>query len=103
MDPAIRSLLFVPGDREDLVLKAIASAADAVIIDLEDAVAPENKARARGAVREVLGGRSPFDETTLGADEHEAPASGTSITEGIASIQDSDEASRMRAEIAAKR
>jgi citrate lyase subunit beta/citryl-CoA lyase len=56
MDPAIRSLLFVPGDREDLVLKAIASAADAVIIDLEDAVAPENKARARGAVREVLGG-----------------------------------------------
>ncbi|MWV51062.1 cation:dicarboxylase symporter family transporter [Rathayibacter sp. VKM Ac-2803] len=59
-------------------------------------------------VREVLGGRLPFDEATLGADDHGsdghgAPASGTSITEGIASIQDSDEAGRTRAELAAKR
>lgn len=56
-------------------------------------------------VREVLGGGRPFDETTLGADEHghDAPASGTSITEGIASIQDSEEAVRTRSELAGKR
>jgi citrate lyase subunit beta/citryl-CoA lyase len=51
---ALRSLLFVPGDREDLILKALASQADAVIVDLEDAVAPENKAVAREVTREVL-------------------------------------------------
>lgn len=54
--PAIRSLLFVPGDREALILKALASQADAVIIDLEDAVAPEKKAVARGVTRETLMG-----------------------------------------------
>lgn len=43
----IRSLLFVPGDNEKLILKAYASAADAVIIDLEDAVAPDRKMAAR--------------------------------------------------------
>jgi citrate lyase subunit beta/citryl-CoA lyase len=40
-------LLFVPGDRPERYAKAIASGADAAIVDLEDAVAPENKARAR--------------------------------------------------------
>ena len=40
---AIRSLLVVPGDNGKLILKALASQADAVIVDLEDAVAPENK------------------------------------------------------------
>lgn len=52
----IRSLLFCPGDNEKLIGKALASAADAVIVDLEDAVAPENKARAREVTREVLSG-----------------------------------------------
>ncbi|OOB89840.1 cation:dicarboxylate symporter family transporter [Rathayibacter sp. VKM Ac-2630] len=50
-------------------------------------------------VREVLAGRVPFDEASLGADDHDAPAaSGTSITEGIASISAAD-----RAELAGKR
>lgn len=53
---AIRSLLFVPGDNEKLIGKALSSAADAVIIDLEDAVAPENKARARDVTRAALDG-----------------------------------------------
>ena len=44
---APRSLLFVPGDRPDRFEKALASAADAICIDLEDAVAPESKAQAR--------------------------------------------------------
>jgi citrate lyase subunit beta/citryl-CoA lyase len=41
------SYLFVPGDRPDRFGKAIASGADAVIIDLEDAVAPGAKPAAR--------------------------------------------------------
>lgn len=42
-----RSLLFVPGNRPDRFSKALASDADAVIIDLEDAVAPADKPAAR--------------------------------------------------------
>jgi citrate lyase subunit beta/citryl-CoA lyase/(S)-citramalyl-CoA lyase len=42
-----RSLLFVPGARPDRFSKAVASGADAVCIDLEDAVAPDLKAEAR--------------------------------------------------------
>lgn len=48
MNPAsIRSALFVPATRPDRIGKALASGADAVIVDLEDAVAPELKAEAR--------------------------------------------------------
>jgi len=50
---AARSFLFVPGDRLDRLPKALASGAHAVIVDLEDAVAPEHKAAARaGLARE---------------------------------------------------
>lgn len=42
-----RSFLFVPADRLDRLAKALASGAQAVIVDLEDAVAPENKSEAR--------------------------------------------------------
>jgi citrate lyase subunit beta/citryl-CoA lyase len=38
-----RSLLFVPGDRPERFEKASATGADAIIIDLEDAVSPDNK------------------------------------------------------------
>lgn len=44
--------LFVPGNRPDRFGKALASGAEAVILDLEDAVAPEQKAAAREAVTE---------------------------------------------------
>jgi citrate lyase subunit beta / citryl-CoA lyase len=44
-----RTLLFVPGTRADRFAKAAASGADAVIIDLEDAVAPQDKVGARTA------------------------------------------------------
>jgi citrate lyase subunit beta / citryl-CoA lyase len=46
---AARSMLFVPGDRPDRFAKAVASGADAVVLDLEDAVAPEHKAGGRSA------------------------------------------------------
>ncbi len=44
------TLLFVPGDRPERYAKAAASGADAIIIDLEDAVAPASKAEARAAL-----------------------------------------------------
>ena len=46
----LRSVLFVPGVRPERFDKALASGADAVIIDLEDAVAPGEKDVARAAV-----------------------------------------------------
>lgn len=56
------SFLFVPGDRPDRYAKACASGADAVIIDLEDAVAPSAKGAARDALENWLSspeGRAP--------------------------------------------
>ncbi|HTT82869.1 MAG TPA: CoA ester lyase [Rhizomicrobium sp.] len=50
----IRSLLFVPGDSEKKIAKAGSGPADALILDLEDSVAPERKAFARGRVAEYL-------------------------------------------------
>lgn len=50
----LRSLLFVPGDRPERFAKAEASGADALILDLEDSVAPEKKPEARAAVAEWL-------------------------------------------------
>ena len=49
-----RSYLFVPGDNEHKIEKALRSAADALIFDLEDSVLPERTAVARGLVRRVL-------------------------------------------------
>src|SRR5262245_22461617 len=46
-----RTYLFVPGNRPDRFGKALASGADAVVLDLEDAVATDAKDAARGAVR----------------------------------------------------
>ncbi|OLF38531.1 CoA ester lyase [Psychrobacter sp. Cmf 22.2] len=47
----IKTWLFVPATRIDRVSKAFASSADAVIVDLEDAVALEDKAQARKALQ----------------------------------------------------
>ena len=50
----LRSLLFVPGDRPDRMEKALGAGADALILDLEDAVAPAAKPEARKAVAQFL-------------------------------------------------
>ena len=50
----MRSLLFVPADGGAKFDKAMASGADAVILDLEDSIAPERKAQARAAALEYL-------------------------------------------------
>ncbi|PWR20936.1 HpcH/HpaI aldolase/citrate lyase family protein [Zavarzinia compransoris] len=52
----LRSLLFVPGDSEKKFAKAAKAGADALILDLEDAVAPSRKADARFIVRDLLAG-----------------------------------------------
>jgi citrate lyase beta subunit len=51
---AVRSLLAVPATRRKMVEKALASDADAVFLDLEDAVATDYKAAARGDVVSAL-------------------------------------------------
>ena len=50
----MRSKLFVPGVRPELFAKALASAADAISIDLEDAVPEDRKDEARATVRAFL-------------------------------------------------
>lgn len=51
MDTIARSYLFVPGNRPERFDKACAAGAGAVIIDLEDAVPPAERSRAREAVK----------------------------------------------------
>ena len=53
-DPPIRSYLYVPGSDPRRIEKALASDADAVILDLEDAVAPNRKEEARETVAGFL-------------------------------------------------
>jgi (3S)-malyl-CoA thioesterase len=49
-----RSVLYIPGSKERALEKAMGLAADAIIFDLEDAVAPEEKPAARDLLARVL-------------------------------------------------
>ena len=66
MSRALRSLLFIPGDSDKKLAKVAGCGADAVILDLEDAVAPANKLAAREKVADFLHG---FDRAADGAPE----------------------------------
>src|SRR5271170_5669601 len=55
-----RSWLFTPATRPDRFAKAAAAGADVVILDLEDAVAPKDKAEARATALDYLAG-NPAD------------------------------------------
>jgi citrate lyase subunit beta/citryl-CoA lyase len=55
----LRSLLFVPADSEKKLAKSTSSPADALILDLEDSVAAENRPKARALVREYLSDPHP--------------------------------------------
>lgn len=57
--PLRRSLLFFPASRPDRFAKAMASGADSVCIDLEDAVAPAEKESAREAALGLLAAEPP--------------------------------------------
>ena len=49
----LRSLIFVPGNRRDMLEKARDFDADAIVADLEDSVPPAEKENARGVVRDM--------------------------------------------------
>jgi citrate lyase subunit beta/citryl-CoA lyase len=59
--PIPRTYLFVPGNRPERYTKALASPADAVVLDLEDAVAIADKSQARDAVAAHVGGMTVAD------------------------------------------
>ena len=69
-----RSWLFVPADSEKKIARALDSAADAIILDLEDSVTPASKADARDILR-GLGKRTGGPDwwlrvNPLGTDDH---------------------------------
>ena len=53
-NPTLRSALFVPGNRPERFTKALISGADIVIVDFEDAVEEEQKAKARANLSAFL-------------------------------------------------
>ena len=55
IDRLRRSCHFVPGANEKMLTKSIATNADCLILDLEDAVTPDRKESARETVAEWLG------------------------------------------------
>ncbi|MFI8516457.1 HpcH/HpaI aldolase/citrate lyase family protein [Streptomyces sp. NPDC085481] len=57
--PVALTWLYAPGDRPAVVQKALASGADVVIVDLEDAVAPDRRAYALAATAELLADPQP--------------------------------------------
>lgn len=80
----LRSLLFVPGDRPERMEKALSLGADALILDLEDAVAPSRKEAARDAVRAFLdaprdGGPALFVRVN--------PLDGTLVADDVAALR----------------
>ncbi|MQA01807.1 MAG: CoA ester lyase [Streptosporangiales bacterium] len=65
---AVRSMLFTPGNRPDLVAKAMRSGTDAVIVDLEDAAPVASKQQARDALAELDIGEVPVFVRVNGGD-----------------------------------
>jgi citrate lyase subunit beta/citryl-CoA lyase len=60
----MKSKLFVPGSRPELFAKALASQADALSFDLEDAVSEARKSEARAHLRDFLVGSPPGSNTS---------------------------------------
>lgn len=63
---SFRSLLFVPGHRPTWVDKAIAAGADALVLDLEDAVPPDRKQDARQVVAAAITRIHDYPDTRVG-------------------------------------
>ena len=61
----LRSMLFVPGDSDRKLAKGAESPADALILDLEDSVAPDRTEVARGMVRAYLAARPKRERQQL--------------------------------------
>ncbi|MCY0949138.1 HpcH/HpaI aldolase/citrate lyase family protein [Streptomyces sp. H27-S2] len=67
--PVPRSYLYVPGDRPEMLAKALGRGADALIVDLEDAVPASGKERARELVRSWLTGLDDHADVPRGTPE----------------------------------
>lgn len=75
----MRSLMFVPGHRANMIQKALASQADVLFLDVEDGVAPSEKDTARQTISESLravaqdppAGRHPLRYVRINAIGHE--------------------------------
>lgn len=63
----VRSMIFTPGDRLDMVEKAVRSGTDAVIVDLEDAVSNDNKPAARANLASLPPSPVPYYVRTNGS------------------------------------
>ncbi|TPM37261.1 CoA ester lyase [Mesorhizobium sp. B2-3-4] len=61
----MRSLLFVPGDSERKLEKGFGAGADVIIVDLEDSVAPQNKAAARDVAARFIGERRALTSSAI--------------------------------------
>jgi citrate lyase subunit beta/citryl-CoA lyase len=98
LDPSLAStFLFVPADRPERFEKAVNSGADAVIIDLEDAVAPANRPAARAQVVAWLrsGGEAVIRVNARGTADHDADVGalrGLAKTVMLAKTESADDA-----------
>jgi citrate lyase subunit beta/citryl-CoA lyase len=105
------SYLFVPGNRPDRFDKALASGADAIILDLEDAVNPEDKVASRGHIaawlsdRADVGGRALVRINAPGTPwfDGDLAFARTSSVRGIVlpKVEQAGELDRVRAELVA--
>lgn len=94
-----RSLLFVPGDRPERFVKAVAAGADAIIIDLEDAVAEDAKASALdNALRWIEGGHDALVRVNaVGTRWHAAEIAALAGTDAPLMVPKSDLATELAA------
>lgn len=76
---AARSYLFVPGDRPERIGKALGSGADAIVIDLEDAVAPGAKDAARATVAGHLAAHGASDRIVVRINGESTPWFGEDV------------------------
>ena len=88
-----RSFLFVPGNRPERFVKALASGADAVIVDLEDAVPLDAKAAARDALLVAWSGLDAAERARLlvrvnpaGTPWHEADLTAVASLSGLGAV-----------------
>ncbi|MFC9651647.1 HpcH/HpaI aldolase/citrate lyase family protein [Streptomyces sp. NPDC056937] len=72
--PAPLTWLYVPGDRPEVMAKALSCGAEVVIVDLEDAVAPDRKEYARAATAEFLSAPHETPVHVRIADERDLPS-----------------------------
>ncbi|MET9799875.1 CoA ester lyase [Streptomyces sp. NPDC006368] len=72
--------LYAPGDRPDVVAKALRSGADVVIVDLEDAVAPHRREYALAATVELLASPHPVPIHVRLPGPHDTAHDNTAIT-----------------------